>query len=420
MAATLLKRSAVVWVPPRSIGERALVSEPSLLVGLPGAGDAAPRWTRTSIEALPAMKSAILVFDARDVTLLGVRLPPLSGVRLARALPNLVEDSILQDANACAIAIGPTVADDRRVLAVIDRGWLEFVVGAFERRGVRLQGAWPGQLALPQSEGAWSVSLVNGGVAVRTGPADGFGWTAGPGPQARTEAVFGAIEAASVAAPQSAVRPSRVAVFADDPGWRPMAEAALARLGMSCEFNDLATGASSPVDLLSAREGSVGSRWVANVDWRAWRVPAALAAACLVAFLAGLNLHWASLARERDALRAQMEVVFRQAFPNAQVVVDPLLQMQRQVSDLRLGSGASGPADYLPLMSRLSQALGARATDALASLEYRDGRLRARFRAGFFEGPSARDALGAACQQRGLRVEFEGEGDATLAIVGPA
>ena len=39
-----------------------------------------------SLEALPEVRSAVLVLDARDVTLLRVKLPPLSGARLARAL----------------------------------------------------------------------------------------------------------------------------------------------------------------------------------------------------------------------------------------------------------------------------------------------------------------------------------------------
>ena len=107
MATTLLRRSSAVWIPPRSVGERALVSEPSLVV-IAGSLDAGAgaRSSRTSLEALPSMKSAVLVFDARDVTLLPVRMPALSGARLYKALPNLLEDSLLQDAASCAFALG--------------------------------------------------------------------------------------------------------------------------------------------------------------------------------------------------------------------------------------------------------------------------------------------------------------------------
>jgi len=413
MAATSLKRSAAIWIPPRSVGERALAAEPSLLVMLPAAdAPGGVRTSRVSLEALPAMRSAALVFDARDVALIPVRLPPLSGARLARALPNLVEDALLQDAQGCAFALGPRVDDERRLVAVIDSGWLEFVIGAIERRGVRVTAAWPAQLALPLAAGGWSIGCVHDGLAVRTGDADGFGWVASKDADARTETLIAALETAA----HAAGRPRSIAAFVEHRQWQSSIERAEQRIGVPIAVAELGAPQPAPVDLLVARRGTAGSRWFANVDWRAWRVPAALAAVCVAAWLVGLNLHWGQLARERAELRAQIEQTFRQAFPQAQVVVDPLLQMQRQVADLRLRAGQSAPDHFLPLLSRFSGALGPRANDALSALEYRDGKLRARFRPEFVDGPAARASLRGALEQRGLRLEFEGQGQA-IAVV---
>lgn len=415
MAATILKRSAVIWVPPRSVGERALASDKTLVLTLPPESDGVPRSARTSLEALPALRAVTLLFDARDVTLLPVNMPPLSGTRLARALPNLVEDSLLQEAQACALALGPRLPDGRRLLAVIDRNWLEFVIGAFERRGVRVAAAWPAQLALPLAPGGWTVACVNGGLAVRTGEAEGFGWSAAGDATARVEALSCALDAAAqTGAPADAVQ-----VHADTVDWQASVQQLAARGGMPLRFGPLPLPDAAPVDLLSARQGSAGSRWLAGIDWRAWRLPAAIAAACLVAWLAGLNLHWGSLSRERAALRAEMEQVFRDAFPSAQVVVDPLLQMRRQVGELRLATGQSGPGDFLPLMAAFSEALGPRAVDGVAAIEYRDGRLRIRLREGFLDGPSATDNLRAACRQRGLALEPDPQQPSTV-VVGPS
>ena len=413
MATTLLKRAGVIWAPPRSIGERALAAEPSLVAMLPApASSGGVRWARVSLEALPAIKSAVLIFDARDVTLMPVKLPPLSGTRLARALPNLVEDALLQDAHGCAFALGPRLPDDRRLVAIIDRSWLEFVVGAIERRGVRVSAAWPAQLVLPVSPDAWSIACVHDGLAVRTGQFDGFGWSASQDADVRAEALVSAFEAGT----QVAGRPQSIAAYAEAREWRKSVEIAEQRIGVPIVFSGLAEPQAAPVDLLGARQGSASGRWFSSVDWRAWRLPVALATACLVAWLIGLNLHWAQLARERAQLRAQMELTFRQAFPSAKVVVDPVLQMQRQVSDLRLRAGQSGPDDFLPMVARVAGVLGPRANDALAALEYRDGKLRARFRPDFFDGPAAREALRAVFRQRGLSLQFEGEGDA-IAVV---
>lgn len=414
MAATLLKRTSAVWVPPRSTGERAFANEPCLIAMSPSPDGAQMRWSRSSLEALPAMKTTVLLFDARDVTLIPVKLPPLSGTRLMRALPNLVEDALLQDVNSCAIALGPRVGDEQRLLAVIDRAWLEYVIGAFERRGIRISAAWPAQLALPLAPGGWSVACVHQGLAVRTGETEGFGWSASTDADFRTEALACAIEAAAQAAP----RAESIDAFADDRAWQVSVDRASKRLGVEMRFSGLPAPVPAPVDLLEARQGTAGRRWLASIDWRAWRIPAALAAGALAAFLIGLNLHWGRLAQERAVLKVQMESTFRQAFPNAQVIVDPMLQMQRQVADLRLKAGQTGPDDFLPLLTKFSAALGARGADALAGLEYRDGRLRARFRDAFLDGPAVRDGLVAACAQQGLKLQFEGdEGSTALAVV---
>ncbi|MEK9721085.1 MAG: type II secretion system protein GspL, partial [Quisquiliibacterium sp.] len=399
-----------------SVGERALVNEATLLV-VSGSVDAfaGARGSRTSLEALPALRSAALVFDARDVTLLAVKLPALSGARLARALPNLLEDSLLQDVQACAFALGPQLPDGRRLVAVIDRGWLEFVIGAFERRGIKLTAAWPAQLVLPwspQSPREWALACVHDGLVLRTGQFDGIGWSAGADLQSRSEAISSALRGAAL----SQAQPEVLNVMAESADWQEAVMQACEGSQMRVAFAGLAVAQSGVLDLLNARRGTAGSRLLSAIDWRSWRLPMALACACLAVWLLGLNLHWGQMARESAQLRAGMEATFRETFPKAQVVVDPLLQMQRQVAQLRLNSGRHGADDFLPMLAGLSLALGPRANDALESLEYRAGRIRARFRASFLAGGAARETLRGALIQRGLVVEFD-KSDPSLAVV---
>jgi hypothetical protein len=92
-------------------------------------------------------------------------------------------------------------------------------------------------------------------------------------------------------------------------------------------------------------------------DWRAWRVPAVLAAALALAWIAALNIDaWLKLREERQ-LRAQMTTVFREAFPRVPVVLDPLAQMRRALVDMRSGAGTSDTGDFLPLAARFAQAV---------------------------------------------------------------
>ena len=62
----------------------------------------------------------------------------------------------------CLLAAGPVIDADRRLVGVIDRDWVEFVIGAFDRRRIRVEALWPAQLALPVSDDGWSLAAVQG------------------------------------------------------------------------------------------------------------------------------------------------------------------------------------------------------------------------------------------------------------------
>jgi len=411
MAAAAVKRGeAIVWLPPRGEGERAFGSEAHLLA-IRGGSLGTGQVERVSLDGLQGTTSVRMVFDPRDVTLLSPLVPALSGARLAQALPNVVEESLLQDVAACAIVAGPLVDASRRLVAVVDRAWLEFTAGAFERRGIRVRAAWAAQLALPWSPPEWSLGCIRGGLALRTGELDGIGWTAGEDPEFRADAVVALLETAMA----GGERPTGVLAHVDDLAWEGALERAAARLELSIRVAPLTVPADGRLDLLAGR-AAAGRRLIASFDPRAWRLPAALAVTCVLVSLVGLNLHWAQLAREKDGIRRALETSFRQAFPEAQVVVDPLLQMNRQVSALRARSGQSGPEDFAPLLARFAQAVGTQGLDALAVVEYRDGRLKVRFQPQRVDGRAAREQLRQACARAGLVLTFDNERDPTATV----
>ena len=124
----------------------------------------------------------------------------------------------------------------------------------------------------------------------------------------------------------------------------------------------------------------------------------------------------ATVAREKCALRGSLESPFLGAFPTAQVVVEPMLQVNRQVAGLRARSGQTGHEDFVPLLARFSQALGGSAPDALAAVEFRDGRLKVRFQPQRVDGRAAREQLRDACARAGLRLQFDNERDPTATV----
>jgi len=141
------------------------------------------------------------------------------------------------------------------------------------------------------------------------------------------------------------------------------------------------------------------------VDWSAWRLPAALAAALALAWIAGLNIDaWLKLREERQ-LRSQMSAAFREAFPRVPVVLDPLAQMRRALADMRSGAGTGDAGDFLPLAASFAQAVQAEA-ESVRLIEYRDRTLLVRFEPRAVDSAAKRDALVERLVKGGLTAKF--------------
>lgn len=419
MAAKTLKRGeAIVWLPARSGGEARLRDEPSL-VALIG-GTASPQARRVSLEALAGIRSIGLVLDPRDCTVLKVALPPLSGARLLQALPNVVEEHLLQDPTECLLALGPAGApDEPRQIAVADREWVELVLSTFERRGHRITGLWPASEVLPTERGPLSLGCINEGMILRIGQTDALGAPAPRSPGDRAQALQRLLEGAGLSNVAAGSEPAVLRAWVDQPDWTDVIDQTVRANGLVAETVLIQAGFEPRLDLLDAR-ATRARRMIAGLDPAALRLPMVLAGACLLAALLGLNLHWWQLTRERDAARAALEAAFRAAVPSAQVVVDPLLQMTRHVALLAAAAGQASAQDVLPLLNRLAQALGPQAIDALTSVEYSEGRLRVRFRPDRVESRAARDQIQNACARAGLQLRFDNDRDpaATVALGG--
>ncbi|RQR31667.1 type II secretion system protein GspL [Burkholderia sp. Bp9142] len=381
---------------------------------------------RAALALLPRANATLLIVAARDVLLLAATVPPLKGPKLRQALPNIVEDQLIQDPLGCHIALDPVaLPDGRRVLAVVDRAWFRTICDAFIGAGHRRLGAVPATRCLPAPRASAPAPL--------DAPADGEAVKA----DAIADAVEPAARPATVAAVlglATAVEPALVEAGAQPaaPG-APRLELAVARGALGEGFAAPASRAGGTLAALAGggdvelyelgepgaepRLASVGradgpllpgaqplsfdafarraltERFdlcqfeFESQPWRfdratvkRLRVPIALAAATLGVAVIGMNLHWWKLSRERDALSAQITETLLSAFPKTTTVLDPPAQMQRQLDQLRLAAGELSPNDFLALSSGLSRSMGALPLNGIASLDYHDRRLDVGFK----------------------------------------
>src|SRR5690606_9422188 len=110
-------------------------------------------------ETIAGVRQVVLLLAPSDVTLLQIKVPPMSATRLKAALPNLVEEHLMGDVDECVIVAGAP-AGGMRTVAVVQQDWLEKLRTLLDNQGALQLQALPAQLCLPWEEGTASAALM--------------------------------------------------------------------------------------------------------------------------------------------------------------------------------------------------------------------------------------------------------------------
>ncbi|GAB3540850.1 type II secretion system protein GspL [Noviherbaspirillum agri] len=334
-------------------------------------------------EPVKRAQRVVLLLAASDVTLLRVKVPPMSAARLKAALPNLVEDQLMSDPADCVVVAGES-RDDLRTVGVVARGWLEILHRTLQALGARHVAALPAQLCLPYQPDTVSAATTEQGsdvsVAIRLSEQDGIGLSILP--DQPESAAFEVMQSIGALAPQGRidlyVPPTRLRDYEESLHVAPALNERIALHADSwqrwIEGADRVT-----LDLMSGI-GAAGPKF----DWRPWRWPLILAAAVAAVHIIALNVDWLRLKREAEALRNGMVQSYRAAFPKETVIVDPLAQLRQKMAAARRDSGQLAPDDFLALSAAFSEAWAAsgQGSAPVASLEYRDRALTVKLKPG--------------------------------------
>lgn len=334
--------------------------------------------------AIAQAQRTVLLLAAGDVTLLRVKVPPLSPARLKTALPNLIEDQIIGDPAACMIIAGD-LSDGLRTVAVAERNWIEMLAKTLAGYGARRIAALPAQLCLPVQPGIVSAAISEHDAGIdmtlRLSEQEGIGLALDA---ARHDtAAHAAINALCAVAPAAQI--TLHVPQTSLPAYRnEIDRTGNQRINVSADdWSHWVAGAeAATLDLMAGQNAARNS----TLNLRAWRWPMALAAAFLLVNIAALNLEWLRMKREADALRATMMQTYKSAYPKDTVIIDPIAQMQQKITAAKRGSGLAAPDDFTAIMAAFGEAWTstppAGKAAAIAAFEYRDRGLFVRLKPG--------------------------------------
>jgi len=309
------------------------------------------------VAAMPAAARVELIAPASRVLLTQTVLPNRGRQRLREALRFAVEDRITVEPERVHVALGPRVSDSIHTVAVVDRNWLREWIDAFTAANLPPRSVFVETCLPPLDADAWTLVSHRGGAFVRTGPASGMALDIVDSHAPPSILKLAINETEDESKQENGVgRPAALIVCAE-PSDMPDLDSWSMALGTPCigrEAWDWTQAQSDKgIDLL---QGEFAPPAPAREFLPRLRPALVIAALILAVHIAGTATHWAMLKYEKSQLQTEMLAVFRNAFPTAQVV-DPPLQMRRQLEALKRVSGEAQAGDFVPLLAQAVQSL---------------------------------------------------------------
>jgi general secretion pathway protein L len=307
-----------------------------------------------TLSELPKADATILVVPSRALSWHQVDLPKVPKARLRAALDGILEERLLDDTNAMALALSPEVQSGKAAasawVAACDKVWLKSAIQAFDAAGCRITQVVPE--FWPQAE----AQIVVSGTAEEAWitRADAQGVMTLPLRSGDTSGSLGALLANFPGETPILAEPAVVALaestLSHKVALRPQAE------GLQQSATSLWELAQFEQSLSGDSQGlkSVIRQWQNFWQSPAWRPTRWGLAALLLANIVGLNVWAWQQQASLNAKRTQMNNLLTQSFPNVKTVVDAPLQMNRELMALRQATGASVAQNFESLLSAFS------------------------------------------------------------------
>jgi general secretion pathway protein L len=303
---------------------------------------------------------AVVLVPGMEVFLSEARLPGRNRQRVLRAASYALEEQLASDVESMHFALGPVQQEERYPIAAVAREQMEAWGAMLREQGIEANQWLPDMLAVPKADEGWSLLVEDDRVLVRSGPYSGFVADLDEFP------VLYSLFAARDEAPQRAQIFGSTVLDLDD---------------VATEFIDerehpleiLARGwAQGPVLNLLQGSYSRSDEWGRLL--RPWKTTAALLLAGLLVSGVATAVDYVRLAAQQQRLSAEIEAVYRKAFPQSRRVVNPRAQMEQQLNQLQRLAGG-GNTDFLFILAETASVLRATQGIDIQGASYRDGRL---------------------------------------------
>lgn len=339
-----------------------------------------------------ATGARLVVFaPATEMVTLSAEVPPLSGQRLRQALPYALEEQFAGDVESLHIAHGSRGDDGSIPVVALAHEQMQVWQKLFAAIEFRPHQMINEALALPWRDGEWSLLLEPQRALLRV--------AANTAQVLSHEQLLPLLTLAWGQREEGSTPILRVYdARPGEEGFDPGIDAAVEYEQVVEPLRLMIQGMES-VPAINLLQGDYSRKEQIGKLWRPWRLTAALAAVWLLLQSATTVWEYFALSSRDNELYAAIEQVYRDTFPQTKNVVNPRLQMERKLDELR--GGGSGTA-FTHLMAGSGPVLASAKGVKVQSLRYKQGELEFELDV---EGLPILDQLKSALQEKQLNVE---------------
>ena len=323
-----------------------------------------------TMATLPKGHDCVAIVAADRVLHVAATVPAGGRRRWQTVLPFVAEEYTLAEPEDNHVVPGDALPDGRRMLAVMDKNWLTHIVVAARATKLSLRRMVAETFLPALATDSWTMVWDGRDGFVRTGVASGTALDMGDESSAPL-----ALRLSLDKAPQL---PKQIALsFLQDtpaelralPQWADMQIPVVA--AADWDWRRVAI----PANALNLLWGDFTPRAKIEEWWPKLRPAVYLLLAVLLVEVVGSNIKWAMLVYEKNQLTKSMQRTFRATFGDSVSLVNPPLQMQRNLAEVKHVAGIPDAGDFLPLLNRASASLAALPAGSVVAMHYESGRL---------------------------------------------
>ncbi|MCF6235816.1 MAG: type II secretion system protein GspL [Gammaproteobacteria bacterium] len=313
----------------------------------------------------------IILIPSTQLLLTSAHIPTKNRQRIAKALPYSIEEQMVDDVENMHFAIGEHSDDGQVHTAVIPHATMQKWQKELLEAGIYPQTMTPDLLLIPYTIGDWTFFTEGQTTLVRTGLQSGF---LIDNDNLKTVINLALDETEDDKKPETI----HVIQCQDE-------------VDITAAFKDLpvklnhVTRTEPPLQMMALTyseqrgsfnllQGPYSRREQMGKFWKPWLPALTILLILLASGAITTMIDYSRLSQEKSAFQQEIEQIYKKTFPDAKNIVNPPVQMERHLVDLRrkLGQGSGG---FLKLLDQVAPILKETETLDLRRLGYKEGQL---------------------------------------------